>query len=104
VPTGHRSGVITSIILLLVYRCYSRYVRPDESTEWTAKFLKDILTTSLALSAVFFAFLPYILNAPKLEAFSTSWTAFLTLGICVGIDFILWFTGRHDGLRAEVHA
>jgi hypothetical protein len=95
---------ITSIILLFVYRFFSRYLAADESTEWAAEFIKDILTTSLVLSGLFFAFLPYILHAPRLEAFSQSWTAYLTLGICVGTDFVLWFIKRRNALRAQADA
>jgi len=34
---------ITSLILLLFFRYFSRYSRADESTEWAAEFIKGIL-------------------------------------------------------------
>ena len=95
-PSANIEGqlTITSLLLLLAYRFFSRYSPTDESTEWAAEFLKGIVTTSVALAGVFFAFLPYIVAAPHLEAFSRSWAAYVTLGVCVLLDLGLWLMRR----------
>lgn len=87
---------ITSLGLLFLYRLFSRYIISDESTRWSADFIKGIIMPYIAFFALFYAFSDYLGTTPKLVAFSETSMAFIVLGICFVADFLLWVNKRSD--------
>jgi len=85
---------ITSLGLLFLYRLSSRYEVRDEKTNWTADFIKGVVVSYIAISALFYAFADYLVESPKLESFSGTPWAYALLGIFFTIDFLLWFAAR----------
>ena len=93
-PALEKQLTITSLGLLFLYRLFSRYINGDESTRWSADFIKGIITSYIAIFALFYAFSGYLGTTRKLEAFSETPMAFIVLGICFVADFLLWVKKR----------
>lgn len=92
-PALENQLTITSLVLLCIYRVSSRYLK-TEKNKWTADFIKGILISYLTISALFYAFADYLVESPRLEAFSGTPLAYGTLGIVFTIDFVCWLRTR----------
>jgi hypothetical protein len=93
---------ITSLVLLFLYRLFSRYIPAhDESIDFVAEFLRNILIAYLAVSVLFYAFLAYLdlERVPQTELFKYSAWTYITYVLCVGADLSLWL--HHTQRRVE---
>jgi hypothetical protein len=95
---------ITSLVLLFLYRLFSRYISaPDESIDFAAEFLRGILTAYLAVSVLFYAFFSYLdlERIPQTELFKYSAWTYITYVLCVGADLGLWLLKQRRAERMD---
>lgn len=100
-PALENQLTITSLGLLFLYRLFSRYINGDESTRWSADFIKGIITSYIAIFALFYAFSDYLDTTRRLEAFSGTPMAFIVLGLCFAADVLLWVNKRSSEKSIE---
>jgi TRAP-type uncharacterized transport system fused permease subunit len=91
---------ITSLILLFLYRWFSRYFDADESIRFAEETIRDFIVSYLAISFIFFAYQEYLGGKSQPVYFSNTGWVFAVWGIAVLLDFLLWL-GNKPSLKSQ---
>jgi hypothetical protein len=85
---------ITSLILLFLYRLFSRYFPADESIRFAEDTIRDFIVSYLAISFIFYAFEEYLGRRPQPVYFSNTGWVYAVWAIAVLLDFLLWLVTK----------